>query len=1124
MDSQFHQVAMGGPYLSPFAGGRTFDSRTIDTAKDAVAAGYPAGQSAAALALTGLSAVTVAPPARAPLLAGDPRRVGRYRLTARLGSGGMGVVYLGVAGDGRLVAVKVLRPELADDPELQARFGREVAVLTRVRSARIVRVIESGIGACGPFLVTEYAAGPSLAGYVETAGPLAAGLLDGLARGLAEALTVIHAAGVVHRDLKPANVIMTADGPKVIDFGIAQVLDSVSLTRTGTTIGSAGFMAPEQIMGQAGPATDVFAWALTVAYAASGRPPFGTGATDAVLYRILHAQPSIAAVPEALRPAVEAALAKEPQDRPAAHEILDQLTASPAGSGPGWAGDDAPVQTVHSSAWLPTEVRASRPHVSPGTPRAGAGRHLGRSRAAAAVPALVLAVVAVLALALLAGRSPKGARLAGGQGGSPSRPLAAGPFGIYPGQQDRDVFQTISRIAASGRTIVTTGAQVSDGVVRQQFFTSADGGASWQLAPVHAPGGGQPPLGYQATRLAGGPRGWVAIGTAGPQAIWTSPDGRSWTLAARHGITPQRPGDQVFVLTATADGFLAAGQAQVAGGGTQAVIWTSRDGVTWQRLTAAQLGLTPPGQRVLSISYAAARGDDTVISGTLGTGGSGTWLSTDGGSAWTRVTVPAGPGAQDTISGLASDGSGLIAVRPGLAGDGIAYFSPNGLTWQYSATLGAADGFRPGVVKGSAYGFVVTGTDAAGNYVAYTSTGDGTSWRPTGSLGSPAGYASVPAATVGPDGTVIAAGSTAASRVSQQAVLLQATTAGAVRPVPLASIPGAVIPEVAVKALAAAGGQQIAVGSADGYPAIWRKTAGGAWTLVSSLPPASAGAGLAAPPLAALTSVTHGTAGWLAVGVPGPVVLTSANGTTWQPAPGSIARDLAGVAGVAAAAGPHGYVIVGKLVAPSGACVADVWWSPDLASWARAHDVNDTDGSSQVLAVAAQAHGFVSAGSYEGKPAVWTTTDGRTWTTIALPLPSGTGVLQQVAVTGRRVVALGVQTVAGLTTPLAELSVDGGATWQQVPFGAPSPETAVTALTADAGGFTAAVQSGAPGQQNVTVWTSADGTSWTPSPASDLSGAHQLTALAPAGATVTAIGSAATPDSQQPIVLTLRAR
>ncbi len=739
----------------------------------------------------------------------------------------------------------------------------------------------------------------------------------------------------------------------------------------------------------------------------------------------------------------------------------------------------------------------------------------------------------MLAVALLAGRSPKAARLAASsQGGSSSRPLAAGPFGIYPGQQDRGVFQTISRIAASGRMIVTTGAQVSDGVVRQQFFTSADGGATWQLAPVHAPSEGQPPLGYQATRLAGGPHGWVAIGTAAPQAIWTSQDGRSWTLAVTHGIAPQLPGDQVFVLTATADGFLAAGQAQ-AGGTTQAVIWTSPDGVSWQRQTAEQLGLAPPGQRVLSISYAATSGDDTVISGALGTGGSGTWLSTDGGSTWTQVTVPAGHGAQNTISGLGSDGSGLIAVRPGTAGDAIAYFSPNGLAWQYAATVGAVGGFRPGVEKGSAYGFVVTGTDATGNYVAYTSTGAGTTWRPTGSLGSPASYASMPAATVGPDDTVIAAGSTAASETGQQAVLLQATTAGAVRPVPLASIPGAVIPEMAVKALAAAGGQQIAVGSADGYPAIWDKTAGGAWRLVSSLPlvsaepaPPLAAPPLAAPPLAALTSVTHGTAGWLAVGVPGPVVLTSANDTTWQPAAGPIARDLAGVAGVAAAAGPHGYVIVGKLVAPGGACVADVWWSPDLASWTRAHDVNDVSGSSQVLAVAADDDGFYSVGSHDGQPALWTTADGRTWTTTVLPLPSGTGVLQQVAVSGRRVVALGVQTTAGLTTPLAELSVDDGATWQQVRFGAPSPQTAITALTADAGGFTAAVQSGAPGQQNVTVWTTADGTSWTQTPVSGLSGrgTRQLTALAPAGATVTAIGSAATPQSQQPIVLTLPAR
>jgi hypothetical protein len=252
----------------------------------------------------------------------------------------------------------------------------------------------------------------------------------------------------------------------------------------------------------------------------------------------------------------------------------------------------------------------------------------------------------------------------------------------------------------------------------------------------------------------------------------------------------------------------------------------------------------------------------------------GAWLSTDGGSTWTQVTVPADHGAENTIIALAADSSGLIAVRPGTVGSGVAYFSPNGRSWQYSATLGAADGFTLQVVKGSTYGFVVTGTGSAGTYIAYTSTGDGAAWRPTGPLGTTASYSSTPAATVAPGGTVIAAGSTAASKTGQQAVLLRASTAGLVRPVPLADLPGAVLPEVAVKSLAIADGQQIAVGSADGYPAIWRKT-GGFWPLVSSRALVSA-----APRLAALTSVTHGSAGWLAVGVPGPVAFTSADGTT----------------------------------------------------------------------------------------------------------------------------------------------------------------------------------------------------------------------------------------------------
>ena len=1089
------------------------------------------GEDQAARLFPGQDAV-IATTVRTPLQPGDPARVGGYRLTARLGAGGMGVVYLGVAGDGRVVAVKVMRPELAGDAEFRARFGREVAVLSRVRGARTVKVIDSGTDACGPFLVTEYAAGPSLAGLVEAAGPLDAGALLALAAGLAEALSVIHAAGVVHRDLKPSNVIMTIDGPKVIDFGIAQVLDSVSLTQAGTTVGSAAFMAPEQMDGQAGPAADIFAWAVTVAYAASGKLPFGAGPTAAVQYRILNTWPDVTAVPAVLRPVVDAALAKAPQDRPAAHEIIDQLAAGPdpatltvaAGlrpvpallpSGRPPAGP-RPVQLGHQLSPVSEPCTQSSPHPVPGPAGPDREHPTGRHRAGrrAAVAAGAAALAAVVAAGLVLGTGWGSHPASHGASSLPSATLAT-----YPGQLDRGVFQTISRITAFGRTIVTTGEQSGDGVTRAQFLVSTNGGASWRLAPVAAAGGGPAPLGHEAVRLAGGPAGWLAVG---PQAIWTSRDGQSWSLAASHTITPMLPGDQMWVLNSTADGFLAAGTG-TGPGGMQAVIWTSHNGLAWQRMTAAQAGLAAPGQTVRSISYATSFGDDTVIAGALSNGQTGVWLSTDGGQAWTPVSIPAGHGVSGGLAGLGSDASGLVAVRPGrTAGgtaDGVAYFSPNGASWQYAATIATAGGWTPELVKGSDDGFVVTGKSAGGNLVAYTSTGTATTWHPTAPLGTTASE-SLNGATVGAGGTAIIVGSATASGTGQQPVFLTATTTGGIDPVSLAGIPGAVVPEETVHSMATAGGLQVAVGSADGYPAIWHKPAGrGSWTLVSSLPQLPA----AQQRLAALTTVTHGPDGWLAVGVPGPMAYTSASGISWQPARG-IAADLADVAGsvtnIAATAGPAGYSIVGRVVKPAGGCLPDVLWSPNLTTWTRAHDVNDTTGSSQVFADATLAHGFVSAGSHDGQPAVWTTTNGTAWTTTVLRLPAGTtGALDQVAVHGDMVLALGEQTTGNVTTPLAEVSADGGWFWQRVPFRVPGT---VTALTADTGGFAAAVQNGS----QATVWTSANGTTWTPAPARGLSGTGttQITALAPAGTTITGFASVTSQHGWQPVTLTLPAR
>ena len=545
-----------------------------------------------------------------------------------------------------------------------------------------------------------------------------------------------------------------------------------------------------------------------------------------------------------------------------------------------WGDDRPPIWERPAGLVLPPRTGAAShgrahdtllfDHMTPASRRRGPGL-LSRRSATVVVPVIVLVVVAVLALALLTGHGPKFGPLTANQHRTPPNPntvapqlpLAAVTFDTYPGQQSRGVFQSINRVVAAGNTIVTMGSQTSDGVVRQQFLVSANAGASWQLAPLRAPGGGQgsqAALGHPAALLAGGPGGWVAVG---PQATWTSPSGLTWTLAATHGISPQLAGDSVWVITKTADGFLAAG-AGSAGKTSQAVIWTSRDGLTWQRMTAAQLGLARPGETVLNIAYATSHGNATVISGAVARGGTSydaAWLSTNDGASWTRVTVPADHGAGTAITGLGFDSTGLIAVRPGRtasgAADGIAYFSPNGQAWQYSATIDpdpTTGGWTPGLVKGSDYGFVVVGSSRSGQLVGYTSTGTGTTWLPTGLLGDAASE-SVVGATVAPAGTIVAVGYTAARKTGQQPVFLEASTNGSVRPVQLADLSGAAIPEMAVHGTAVAGGVQVAVGSANGYPAVWRRTTGGAWTLVSSLALVAVDSRLRA-----LTSVTHGPA------------------------------------------------------------------------------------------------------------------------------------------------------------------------------------------------------------------------------------------------------------------------
>jgi serine/threonine protein kinase len=286
---------------------------------------------AARAAPAGDKAGTALPPM--PAMPQMHERLGPYRLVSRLGEGGMGVVHLGLDRHGRAVAIKVLRPHVAYDPEARWRLEREVDTLARISSDRVAAVIDSDIAGERPYLVTRYVAGPSLDDVVLDEGPLSPHELVDVGRGLVEALEAIHAVGVVHRDLKPGNVLLEDGEPVVIDFGIAHIADDVRLTSSGLVMGTPGYLSPEVIGGSpVTQATDWWGWAATLAYAASGRPPFGRGPMDVVLGRVSRGEADLTGVDARLAPLLAAALAPDPRRRPPAREVVAALERYAAGS------------------------------------------------------------------------------------------------------------------------------------------------------------------------------------------------------------------------------------------------------------------------------------------------------------------------------------------------------------------------------------------------------------------------------------------------------------------------------------------------------------------------------------------------------------------------------------------------------------------------------------------------------------------------------------------------------------------------------------------------------------------------------------------------------------------------
>ncbi|MFE7332024.1 serine/threonine-protein kinase [Streptomyces sp. NPDC057565] len=375
------------------------------------------------------------------LRAGDPAEIGGYPLEARLGSGGMGTVFLARTSSGRPVAIKLIHQQFAGDDEFRIRFRQEVAAARRVSGAFTAAVVDAAPEAEQPWMATTYIEGHTLAQHIATKGPLNGAELRRLAIGLAEALRDIHRVGVVHRDLKPSNVVLSPEGPRVIDFGISRAMDQQTLTMTGRVIGTPPFMSPEQLQAPrgVGPRSDVFSLGTLLVYSATGHGPFDADSPYMTAYQVVHEEPSLGAVPVALRAVVESCLDKEPKGRPSADELLVMLRDLPAdlggtdANGVG-AGCTRDMITQHHFATRDTPAPTA-PTTAPAGPDTGStgtpiGRRLRRRWRPVLAAAVAVAAIGGGAAALKAGGS--GGNSGGDKGNSVAVPGAALPDGFEP--------------------------------------------------------------------------------------------------------------------------------------------------------------------------------------------------------------------------------------------------------------------------------------------------------------------------------------------------------------------------------------------------------------------------------------------------------------------------------------------------------------------------------------------------------------------------------------------------------------------------------------------------------------------------------------------------------------------
>ncbi|MGI8331022.1 WD40/YVTN/BNR-like repeat-containing protein [Actinomadura scrupuli] len=749
----------------------------------------------------------------------------------------------------------------------------------------------------------------------------------------------------------------------------------------------------------------------------------------------------------------------------------------------------------------------------------GAGPRRRSSRLGRALPIAlsVLLVAAAVTYALLSGDEKH----------APKTPVAvtADPmFALDPAATTDGRVQELTGVAAAGSTVVAIGSE--QGVPpRSRFVTSADGGRSWQVAPVRAPDGDEPAPGQVPSRITGGAGGWLALGGT---AVWTSRDGRAWIRRPDVPVSVLGPSDQVYGLVRTASGFLAVGVTGTAGK-TQGVVWTTADGETWQRSGADRLGLGA----VTAIDRVAAKGDTVIVRGTAARTVTKTvkkkgkkrrkvsstvlsgafWRSADGGRSWSAVNVPQPAGALATPVRLVSGPGGFVGVwevsrtagskkRQKTVRSAVLVTSPDGTTWSETGQIGQPDYAGLDRFGGSDTGLSALMRTTGGKPVVLRST-DGRTWQRLGDgLLSPELAKNLTGLAVLPSATVVA------GRQGTGDAYLSVLGGGG--DVDLRKIPGMVHPDRTVAALATSGVQTVAVGSGNGDAAVWTTADGRTWQRA----PIPRGTGPRR-----LSAAVHGPKGWVVVGSSGggsgsagavpaqPLVLTSGDGAGWQPAAGFPGGD--DVVPAAVTYGPAGYVVVGKAGGKPAA-----WWSADLKTWQRASgDLADGRWMSDVTATAT---GYVAVGGGRAgagagaQPAGWTSADGKKWTAaapVAPPPGAATAAFSRVLARGAELVAVGSATAGGRPQVVAAVSADGGRQWQ--PRLLPG-DGEFTSATPTGKGFLVAAVTGAPGRTDVVLYGSADGRAWQRSRPHgnglDGHGAQRLTALTTVGADLLAVG------------------